>query len=77
MNIFFRTDSSLSIGTGHLSRCINLADELKKMNNNIFFISRNLPGNSNFIIKKEYLHIGQYAKIMIGSDVVGNVDPHS
>tara|TARA_B100001123_G_C15340166_1_gene1034504 strand:- start:1270 stop:2346 length:1077 start_codon:yes stop_codon:yes gene_type:complete len=52
LNIFFRTDSSLSIGTGHLNRCINLADELKKMNNNIFFISRNLPGNSNFIIKK-------------------------
>lgn len=38
MNIVFRVDSYLSIGSGHLIRCLNLADELREFNN-IWFIT--------------------------------------
>jgi len=43
MNIAFRTDATLQIGTGHFMRCLTLADELKKQGAQIRFVSRNLP----------------------------------
>ena len=38
MNIAFRTDSSFTIGTGHVHRCLNIARKFKeKKLNAIFF----------------------------------------
>lgn len=46
MNIVFRVDSSRTIGSGHLMRCLSLAANLKKeYNANIYFICRDLDGN--------------------------------
>jgi UDP-2,4-diacetamido-2,4,6-trideoxy-beta-L-altropyranose hydrolase len=50
MNIFFRTDSSEKIGSGHVSRCLALAALLKYHGNNVSFISRPLPGNITGLI---------------------------
>lgn len=38
MNIIFRVDSYEAIGSGHLMRCLNLADQLSK-SNNIWFLT--------------------------------------
>jgi len=43
LNIAFRTDASSQMGTGHFMRCLTLADELKKKDSHVCFISRNLP----------------------------------
>jgi UDP-2,4-diacetamido-2,4,6-trideoxy-beta-L-altropyranose hydrolase len=53
MNIGFRVDSSTRIGLGHLSRCIFIAEKLKRKNK-IFFISRNLPGNMFSQVKDKF-----------------------
>ena len=45
MNIVFRTDASISIGTGHVMRCLTLADELRQKGADINFICREGPGN--------------------------------
>jgi UDP-2,4-diacetamido-2,4,6-trideoxy-beta-L-altropyranose hydrolase len=45
MNIIFRTDASLQIGTGHVMRCLTLADELQTAGAQCHFICRAHPGN--------------------------------
>lgn len=45
MNVVIRVDSSTQIGTGHLMRCIALADELQMNGHKVIFICRELIGN--------------------------------
>ena len=44
MMIIFRVDSSNNIGGGHLTRCINIANHLKKRKVNSIFLCQDLPG---------------------------------
>jgi len=51
MNILFRADASKKIGTGHIMRCLTLANELKKQGENTIFCSRHLTaGLENIIV---------------------------
>lgn len=43
MGIAFRVDATSQIGTGHFMRCLTLAEELRKSDVQIRFISRGLP----------------------------------
>ena len=55
-NIVFRVDSSSVIGSGHLMRCLTLAENSKKnrgAETKIYFISRCHKGNLNKIILEE------------------------
>jgi len=55
MKIIFRADASLQIGTGHVMRCLTLAEELKNKGAEVGFICRDLPGNlTSFIRSKKY-----------------------
>jgi UDP-2,4-diacetamido-2,4,6-trideoxy-beta-L-altropyranose hydrolase len=45
MRIAFRTDSSAVIGSGHVMRCLALAEEMKTVGANIRFVCREHPGN--------------------------------
>lgn len=51
-DILFRVDASLDIGTGHVMRCLALADSLQTKNNySSVFICRNLQGNLSSVIQ--------------------------
>lgn len=50
MNIVFRADASIQIGTGHIMRCLTLADALKARGARCHFISREHPGNLNALV---------------------------
>ena len=52
MNIAFRVDASLQIGTGHVMRCLTLADALKQPGVLIRFISRSLPDYMKGMLKQ-------------------------
>lgn len=49
--IAFRTDSSFTLGAGHLFRCLALADALRQRGASVFFICVELPGNLNRFIE--------------------------
>ncbi|NQW95207.1 MAG: UDP-2,4-diacetamido-2,4,6-trideoxy-beta-L-altropyranose hydrolase [Polaromonas sp.] len=45
MRIVFRADASLQMGSGHVMRCLTLADALKAQGADCHFISREHPGH--------------------------------
>ena len=44
-NILFRVDASIEIGSGHLMRCLTLAERLRAYGHNVAFVSMDLPGS--------------------------------
>lgn len=50
MQIVFRTDASLQMGTGHVMRCLTLADALRVLGAQCHFISREHPGHLSDLI---------------------------
>jgi len=45
MRVVFRTDASLQIGTGHVMRCLTLAQSLRDQGAECLFVCRELSGN--------------------------------
>jgi len=45
MRVIFRVDSSIEIGTGHVMRCLTLADHLRLRGHVCEFICQSTPGN--------------------------------
>lgn len=52
MKVAFRTDASLQMGSGHVMRCLTLADALKAQGAQCHFISREHPGNLLEVIRQ-------------------------
>jgi UDP-2,4-diacetamido-2,4,6-trideoxy-beta-L-altropyranose hydrolase len=53
MNVVFRVDASVQMGTGHVMRCLTLANELKSHGANVSFICRTLEGHLCELIESE------------------------
>jgi UDP-2,4-diacetamido-2,4,6-trideoxy-beta-L-altropyranose hydrolase len=68
MNVLIRVDASIDIGTGHVMRCLTLANKLKKKGVNIIFLCRNLKGNLCNIIQK-----GQFSVITLPEPDATNI----
>lgn len=52
MRIAFRVDASIMIGSGHVMRCLPLADALRAQGDETLFLCREFPGNLNAEIEK-------------------------
>ena len=53
LNIAFRADSSVQIGTGHIMRCLTLADELSRKGHKCRFICREHKGHMGELISSK------------------------
>lgn len=45
MRVIMRTDASVAIGSGHVIRCLTLADRLRSEGADVVFVCATLPGN--------------------------------
>lgn len=55
MKIIFRADASIQIGSGHVMRCLTLADRLRERGATVHFICRELPGHlGGLLVDKGY-----------------------
>ncbi|KOO49602.1 UDP-2,4-diacetamido-2,4,6-trideoxy-beta-L-altropyranose hydrolase [Viridibacillus arvi] len=70
MQVFIRTDASIQIGSGHVMRCLTLANQLKQKNVSIKFICRELKGNMIEYIRQQ----GFEVYTLKGIDVVSHWD---
>lgn len=50
MNIVIRADSSTLIGSGHIMRCLTLAERYRKEGNHVAFVCRDLTGNMAYLV---------------------------
>lgn len=57
MKILIRADSSLNIGTGHITRCLTLGFHLKKLGLNVAFVSRILDGNIISLVEEKQFKV--------------------
>ena len=48
---FIRVESNEKIGTGHLMRCLTIANSLRKMGNQVHFISKNMSKESEELLE--------------------------
>lgn len=56
MNVVFRVDASVQIGTGHVMRCLTLAEELRKQGHQCRFICRPHGGHlGEFIQSRDFV----------------------
>ena len=65
MKIVFRTDASIQIGTGHVMRCLALADALRERGVQCRFISRQHQGHLFDLIKQ---HGHEAVLLPVGND---------
>lgn len=55
MNVLIRADAAVHIGSGHVMRCLTLADELRNRGARVAFICRDFEGNlQKHIVSKSY-----------------------
>jgi UDP-2,4-diacetamido-2,4,6-trideoxy-beta-L-altropyranose hydrolase len=69
MIIFFRVDASIEIGSGHVSRCLKLANAFVRLGFSVEFITKNHNGNLIANIKDGgfYVHILEVSNYFQGS----------
>lgn len=72
MNVVFRVDSSSQIGSGHLMRCVTLAQRLKKEKDaHIYFVMRNLEGNLIDIVQEKGFDVFILSRVELDDSLEG------
>jgi len=57
MKITIRADASTKMGSGHVMRCLTLAELLREKGASVTFITRKYDGNLNGLISKKGFHV--------------------
>lgn len=65
MNVVIRVDASITIGSGHVMRCLTLAKQLKRHKMHVTFICRYEEGNYISYLKKQGMNVKAFDPINI------------
>lgn len=68
MNVLFRVDASRQIGTGHVMRCLSLADTLRERGAQVSFVCRQLPGHMGEEILRRGFAVHLIETLVLRSD---------
>ena len=60
--VFFRADASVTIGSGHVMRCLTLADELQRRGAEVMFICREHAGHMAEHIRRQNIPVALLKK---------------
>lgn len=71
MKIAVRADASVTIGSGHVMRCITLAKALRERGGEIEFWCKELPGNLIPFIQSEGFQVRNYSGDHVNGGLVG------
>lgn len=74
MLIVFRVDAALHIGSGHVMRCLTLADRLRILGYEIIFICREHEGHLNAVIRERDYDVFELPKHTIQSGFIHPLD---
>ena len=78
MRVAFRADASLAIGTGHIMRCLTLADALRERGAECVFLSRAHRANLHEVVEARGYSLlslgGIYDEASKGSSTKGYAD---
>jgi UDP-2,4-diacetamido-2,4,6-trideoxy-beta-L-altropyranose hydrolase len=76
MRVFIRADASVQIGSGHVMRCLTLADSLTTKGLEVLFISRELPGNLCDLVQEKGYKVYRlpYKESLISGDTCWEAD---
>lgn len=69
MRVVFRCDASLVMGTGHVMRCLTLADELRRRSYECHFLCRQQDGDLLHLIRQQ----GYPLTVLQGSGETGHI----
>lgn len=74
MRVTIRADASVQIGSGHIMRCLTLADALRARGAEVRFISRAHPGGAEALLERRgYTCVSLPAPITAAAQVVGDL----
>jgi len=74
LTIAFRADASLQMGSGHVMRCLTLADALKAQGADCHFISREHPGHMLEVIRQRGYKVNSLvADVQPAQEAIKNV----
>jgi UDP-2,4-diacetamido-2,4,6-trideoxy-beta-L-altropyranose hydrolase len=63
MNVVIRTDASLEIGTGHVMRCLTLADMLREEGATVSFVCREHPGHLCDLVEQKGFRVHRLPQV--------------
>lgn len=69
MRVLVRTDASVDIGSGHLMRCLTLAERLREDGAEVSFICRDLPGAMFDMLQSHNFPFGKLPPIQFSQEL--------